>query len=140
MSRSGYSEDCDGPEGNLWRGAVQSAIEGRRGQKFLRELLAALEAMPEKRLIQDELVARNGAVCAMGAIVKQRGVDVSKVDPEDRHQVARVFNIAPALAAEVAWENDEGNWSGTETPEQRYDRMVRWVKSNIKGESEHAGV
>ena len=64
MSRSGYSDDCSGRELNLWRGAVESAIRGKRGQAFLREMLVALDAMPEKRLIAGELVTPTGEVCA----------------------------------------------------------------------------
>ena len=62
MSRSGYSEDCDGWALVRWRGAVKSAIRGQRGQAFLRELLAALDAIPDKRLIAEELVDAQGAV------------------------------------------------------------------------------
>lgn len=61
MSRSGYSDDYDGDNWDLirWRGAVTSAIRGKRGQAFLREALAALDAMPEKQLIAGDLVAFN---------------------------------------------------------------------------------
>ena len=55
MSRSGYSEDCDGRELIMWRGAVAAAIRGKRGQRALRELVVALDAMPAKRLITDAL-------------------------------------------------------------------------------------
>jgi hypothetical protein len=41
MSRSGYSDDCDGWALIRWRGAVNSAIKGRRGQQALREIVAA---------------------------------------------------------------------------------------------------
>src|SRR5262245_16738600 len=34
-----------------WRGAVHAAIFGKRGQAFLTELLAALDALPEKKLL-----------------------------------------------------------------------------------------
>lgn len=59
MSRSGYSEDYDGDHWDLirWRGAVASSIRGKRGQAFLREALAALDAMPEKKLITGDLIA-----------------------------------------------------------------------------------
>ena len=36
MSRSGYSDDCETM--GLWRGAVERAIYGKRGQTFLREM------------------------------------------------------------------------------------------------------
>jgi hypothetical protein len=37
MSRSGYSDDLENWSLIRWRGAVASAIRGRRGQAFLRE-------------------------------------------------------------------------------------------------------
>jgi len=134
MSRSGYSDDCCGAELGLWRGAVESAIRGNRGQQFLRETLAALDAMPEKRLIASALVAEDGCVCTMGATAKARGIDTSKVDPEDRDAVARALNIAPALAAEIAFRNDEEySWRDpdNETPERRWERMRKWVADHI---------
>lgn len=106
MSRSGYSDDCDGPELALWRGAVASAIKGRRGQALLRETLAALDAMPVKKLIAHEL-AHDGEYCTLGVVGQVRGIDITKLDPEDREGVAKAFNIAPALAAEIVYENDE---------------------------------
>jgi hypothetical protein len=46
MSRSGYDESCDDNWGLIcWRGAVASALRGRRGQAFLRELVDALDAV-----------------------------------------------------------------------------------------------
>ncbi len=55
MSRSGYSDDCDNLQ--LWRQAVDRAISGKRGQAVLREMLASLEALPQKRLISGGHVA-----------------------------------------------------------------------------------
>ena len=68
MSRSGYIDDFDDQWSLIcWRGAVKSAIRGKRGQSFLRELRDALDAMPIKKLISDDLV-RDGEVCAIGAV------------------------------------------------------------------------
>lgn len=106
MSRSGYSDDCAGWSLIRWRGAVNSAIKGKRGQEFLRELAAAMDAMPEKRLIADELQA-DGGFCTIGVLGHARGLDMTSVDPYDREQVGQVFDIAPALAAEIVFENDE---------------------------------
>ena len=132
MSRSGYSEDIEEWALIRWRGAVASAIRGKRGQAFLREMLAALDAMPEKRLIDCELEV-NGEVCALGSVGKARGLDMSELDPEDRYTVANVFGIARAMAAEIVFENDDGAgyWS-KETPEARWHRMRAWVVSNLK--------
>jgi hypothetical protein len=134
MTRSGYSDDCDGWDLVRWRGAVTSAIKGKRGQAFLREMLDALDAMPEKVLIAESLVEEDGAVCAMGAVGQKRGMDLSKVDPEDRHSVADAFGISPALAAEIAYENDEGTWQWRdESPAERWERMRNWIVRHIIG-------
>lgn len=141
MSRSGYCDDWGGGQDEgwrmiRWRGAVESAIRGRRGQALLRELLTALDAMPEKRLTANALERPDGEVCALGAVGKARGIDMSKLDPEESDGVASAFGIAGALAREIAYQNDEGGW-GSETPERRWVRMRRWVVRNIRnGEME----
>jgi len=132
MSRSGYNEDIDNWQLIKWRGMVASSIRGNRGQKFLKELAAALDAMPEKRLIANELESQ-GEVCALGSLGRAKGIDMSTIDPEDQPQVASAFDIAECLAQEVVYENDEGTWP-RETPEQRWTRMRKWVESKIKPE------
>ena len=66
MSRSGYSDDCDTWPLICWRGAVASALRGKRGQQFLIELRDALDAMPEKRLIAEQLQDGTGCHCTLG--------------------------------------------------------------------------
>lgn len=61
MSRSGYTDDGWDDESAQWAairyaGALKSAVRGKKGQAFLRELLAALDAMPVKRLIREHRV------------------------------------------------------------------------------------
>lgn len=134
MSRSGYSDDCDGWDLIRWRGAVASAIRSARGQAFLKEMLAALDDLPEKKLIAHELEAK-GQVCAIGAVGAKRGIDMSKLNPENREGVATAFGISPALAAEIVFMNDEDGWYyGQEKPEARFSRMRQWVTSQIKPE------
>jgi hypothetical protein len=131
MSRSGYSEDYDDNWSLIcWRGAVASAIRGRRGQAFLREMLTALDALPEPKLIRGELVEAEGAVCAIGSVGKARGIDMSKIDPEDHDSVAGTFGIPGALAREIMWVNDDDFWR--ETPEARFEKMRKWIDSNIR--------
>jgi hypothetical protein len=137
MSRSGYSDDYEQWSLIRWRGAVASAIRGNRGQAFLREMIEALDAMPEKRLIEEELEL-NGEVCAMGAVAVKRGLDVSNIDPTEREEVAKAFGIAEAMAAEIAYENDECAW-GVETPEHRWARMRAWAVSNLTKASRNDG-
>ena len=128
MTRSGYSDDIDGWDLIRWRGAVASAIRGKRGQAFFKEMLAALDKMESKRLIAEDLV-KDGEVCALGAVGAARGVDMSKIDPQDHETVADTFGIPHALACEIMWINDD--WRH-EPPEARYIRVRVWLESTIK--------
>ena len=138
MSRSGYTDDLDDNwELVRWRGAVASAIHGKRGQALLRDLLAALDAMPEKRLISGELVTAKGEVCALGAVACARGISVSHIDPTDYEAVAEAFDISEALAREIENENDEYST----TPENRWKAMHEWTMRQLRrGDSETEGV
>jgi hypothetical protein len=142
MSRSGYVDDCDLDNWQQirWRGQVASAIRGRRGQKLLTDLLAALDAMPEKALIAHELETKDGEVCALGALGKARGLDMQKLDPEEPDEVAAAFGIAPQLAMEIVYMNDDHLdfvWNESTkryediTPEKRWEQMRAWVASLI---------
>jgi hypothetical protein len=130
MSRSGYSDGLSQGELACWRGAVASAMRGRRGQAFLRDMLAALDSLPAKRLIPSALVARDGECCAMGAVALKRGLDLSGVDATEPEHVSDAFGIARAMAQEIAYENDECG-PARETPEQRWSRMRAWVEGEI---------
>lgn len=131
MSRSGYSDEyCP-----LWRGAVESAIRGKRGQALLKEMLAALNAMPEKRLVASALQDEDGEVCALGCLGKARGLDLSKLDSEDPEQVAKAFGVARALVQEIAFENDDFCERDPDSPERRWQYMRRWVERQIKQEA-----
>lgn len=140
MSRSEYSDDCEGLA--MWRGAVNSAIRGKRGQQLLRELRDAMDAMPEKILISGEL-HEDGAYCALGVVGAARGLNMENLDPDDSRSVSVAFNIADALAREVVYINDEagdnhrygpdGKWGYfPETSEERWTRVRKWVDEQIK--------
>ena len=130
MSRSGYVEDCLPLELGRWRAQVNNSIRGRRGQRFLKELLAALESLPSQELIAGELVTATGEVCAIGAVCQARSIDVSNVDYDDPDQVAAKVGISWQMAAEIVFMNDE--YSLTEGPSTRWSRMLRWAKKHIK--------
>jgi hypothetical protein len=130
MSRSGYSDDWDGDANWVmirWRGAVKSAINGKRGQAFLRELIKALDALPKPELIASELESGD-QVCAIGAVGKMRGLDMSELDPEDIDYVASVFGIPRALACEIVYENDEGYFASSYS---RFEAMRRWAVAHL---------
>lgn len=134
MSRSGYSDDCDGWALIRWRGAVKAAIRGERGQCALRELADALDALPEKRLAAHSLVTADGEYCTLGALGKARGMDMSAIDADDREAVASAFGVAKALAAEIMYMNDENPFfysTAPEAAEKRWQYMRKWVGSQI---------
>lgn len=131
MSRSGYTEDCDDTWAYIhWRGAVASAIGGKRGQAALREIAAALDAMPVKELAAESLVTTDGMCCTLGALGRARGMDMSAIDPEDLKAVAKSFGIAEAMAAEIMHLNDEA------VPEtsaaRRWQYMRTWVDEQLR--------
>ena len=164
MSRSGYTNDGDDNWALIrWRGAVNRALTGARGQAFLRELLAALDAMPEKSLVSSELES-GGEFCALGVVGRARGIDLTGIDTEDWQQVSDEFGIAGAMAREIMWENDECvmeyEWRQVEicgplrsqfdrhkqsrrvhiaaTGERRWNYMRNWALSNLKNPHIHA--
>lgn len=135
MSRSGYTDDHEDQWQLIrWRGAVASAIRGKRGQAFLREALAALDALPEPELIRNDLQAE-GSFCTLGAVGRARGTDLGAVDADDHEWVASLFSVPHALACEIMWENDDGFWAGgVESPRARWERMRRWIVANIRAD------
>lgn len=136
MSRSGYYEfddDNNNWDSIRWSGAVKSAIRGKRGQDFLKALLEALDAMPVKELIAGEL-EKDGQVCALGALGKARGLDMSGLDPEDAGPVAATFGISKALAREIVFVNDDDFGFQSMESSKRFEAMRKWVVENIKPE------
>lgn len=135
MGRAGY-DDCGGMDSDerwqwiCWRGAVKSAIRGRKGQAFLKEMLAALEALPDAHLIIDEMEDIYGSVCALGAVGQVRKIDLSRIDPYDYSSVAGAFGIPESLAREIMHLNDDYNYQSS--PRERWYEMKVWLERQIK--------
>ena len=143
-------DDCEQWSMICWRGQVASAMRGKRGQAFLLEMWKAMQALPAHRLTANELENEyDGAVCAIGSVGKARGVDMSKLDPEDYEAIARAFGIPHQLAQEIMYLNDEyssGDYVEAHgpthhgrgiyvfiptTPEKRFERMKKWIEANL---------
>lgn len=131
MSRHGYG-DCDDASNwdhIKWRGQVASAMRGKKGQAFLREMLKALDALPRPRLVagvlqegewgeeEDTIVpVKDGDVCAFGAVGRSRNIEMpAHRDAEDAedddlsHEVVqRLFGTPEAMSCEIMYVNDEG--------------------------------
>lgn len=134
MSRSGYD---DGHEGvNLWRGTVDRALNGKRGQRFLRDLITALDELPSQELISGKLQdTEAGGFCALGAVGRYRGVDLEPLEEfaewGDGVELGEAFDIARHLALEAEFINDEAG-PFAETPRARWERVRAWAVSNLR--------
>lgn len=131
MSRAGYSDDIDQWALIRWRGQVASAIRGKRGQAFLLDLIAALDALPEKTLIAHDL-EQGENVCAIGSVGRLRGIDMAKLNPEDHDILSKTFGIAEPLVREIEFENDEGYY---DSGKARWQAMRDWAFANLKPEN-----
>jgi hypothetical protein len=129
--------------------ALENAIAGKRGQKFLREMERALLAMPVKRLVASTFCEK-GEVCAVGAVAVQRLVDkgvareqamkdleaeyLKWVENDDDYQTeAYAFTkdyvtAADILAWNLVYRNDERCY---EKPEDRYAKMLKYIQGLI---------
>lgn len=166
MSRSGYTDDMDDPLAHgRWRAAVRSSLQGKRGQALLMELAEALDAMSDKRLYPGSFATPEGEFCTLGVLGAQRGTKMDDLGDEDWCDTALVgdrFGIAPAMAAEIMYMNDEyavdiWQWIEIEIcgpvrpyypdhgrhtrsvrvhndnhPQERWQRMRDWVAANLK--------
>lgn len=171
MSRSGYTEDFDDDDPlahGRWRQAVKRALHGKRGQALLRDLVVALDAMPEKKLYSGSFATADGEFCTLGVLGAKRGTkmdDLGDEDDCDSDLVGERFGIAPAMAAEIMYLNDEymvDEWKFAEVQicgpvrpnwpewgdhrktvrvpnpthaEERWKKMREWAVKNIKVQS-----
>jgi hypothetical protein len=126
----------------LWHANLRRAMQGKRGQAFLRELLEALDALPQKRLIQGAM-EQSGEVCALGAVGLKRWMDLDGLDSGDHEAIAEAFRISSVLAQEIAYWNDQGmeacllgltdggGWTEN-TPEDRFTFVRAWVVARLE--------
>ncbi len=130
--RISFSDDEDFPgQVDLWQGNCERSLRGKKGQRELRELHAALLALPGKRLIHGALEDESGGVCAIGAYGKRKGVDLSRFDVDtDTDQVGIAGGMPPLVAWKVVEMNDV-EFGRHVTPEQRYLKLLAWVESKL---------
>lgn len=167
MSRSGYTDDNDDDPlaHGRWRQAVKRSLEGKRGQALLRDLVDALDAMPEKELYPGSFATAEGEFCTLGVLGAKRGTKMDDLGDEDECDpdlVGQRFGIAPAMAAEIMYLNDEymvdtrmwldvmicgpmrphhPDWGkhakstlvhDNQHPQKRWQKMRQWALENIK--------
>jgi hypothetical protein len=123
---------------------VASAIRGKRGQEFLKKLMAALDAMPVKELVANDLQV-DGEYCTMGLYGAAYVPAVLECDTEEHDVIADLVNVAPQLVQEVMFLNDEGYFDGNSEFDRRpyaekmavqgaarWKYMRNWAESNLK--------
>jgi hypothetical protein len=138
--RISYTDEEDFPgQFGLWQGNCQRSLSGKQGQAALRELEAALVALPSKRLIANEL--DNGQdVCAIGALVRYKKI-TPLADPEYEMEQVGIECGMPRL---VAWTVVEINDNELDfryvdgkrvdcTPEERYETILKWIRKQLGG-------
>ena len=140
MSRLYFDDDWDYNLEGLQQGWLRSAIRGKRGQQFLRELVTALDALPAPELSCGALEdAQTGCCCAFGAVRRLRGAENVKLwfHPEEEDlspdNLAEPFGVSNTLAWAVVQANEEMAESNTKQARRRRWADVRaWAVSHLQ--------
>lgn len=132
--RIGYSENEDFPgQFFLWQANCDRSLSGKAGQRSLRELEAALLALPTKRLVEGEV--DNGVdCCAVGALARYKQITpVTRFPDENMEEVGVECGMPRMVAWKVVEMNDVefGSYARSLTPEQRYHAVLDWVRYRI---------
>lgn len=146
MSRSDQDYYNDGPNtAGIWAATFRRAVRSERGQKVLTELLTALDAMPEHRLIRGDWCDTGGDVCALGALhvyrkTQQLGApwcEAQAVSAQElqEHYVGSLngstwtaFDLL-GIQKTIAWfVADTNDAFGKETSEERWVRVYSYLK------------
>ena len=131
--------------------------KSKRGQKVLRELEAALLALPEKKLARDIFCRKKEdelQVCVLGAYALYKGKTVEQMDylnpemyeedgkeyvehvPYDHwwtgKEISSFSDMATTMGALLVEYNDE--IFGNSTPEERYEKMLELIRKRIVNE------
>lgn len=161
--RISYSDEEDIPgQFALWQANCRRSLQGKKGQVALRELEAALLALPDKRLIANHLKDADGEVCALGALAKHKGHDIPPPLKDewgyyDDDTEIEEFGVSLGMPRLVAWKVVEKNdiaidgyyvnlpgpyrWFQEQqrlrayvpvTPEMCYAKMLAWVQGQIQ--------
>lgn len=141
MSRLLYNDDdCSPSEEGLQKGWFLSTIRGQRGQRFLRELVAALDALPTPELSSGALEdAKTGCCCAFGAVRRLRGPENVKLwfHPEEEdmtpNHLAEPFGVSQTLAWAVVQANEDMNESNAEQARRhRWAEVRAWAVRHLQ--------
>jgi hypothetical protein len=142
-------DDYDPLADGRWRRNSVTTLKSKRGQKALREIEAALLALPEPKLAyetfhkveQDDSGRERVECCVLGAFARHKGVvgelpeyvngdEYGPGDPADQASWAEEhLGLAFTLAWNLIALNDDDYES--ETDEQRYERVLAYVRKHM---------
>lgn len=142
-------------EWDLWEANWLRHLRGANGQEVLRDLRDALLALPERKLIEGRLADEQGCVCTVGALAlyrrtlsgerpedvldelrnlikpDERWGDIDAYEAEERTVACGVgLGLKRMMAMALAGKNDDW-YADDKTPEQRFERVLKWVESKI---------
>lgn len=127
-----WDEEDWGLRAGRWFGRVRSSFLGRKGQNALRETEAALLALPQKRLIANEL-CDGSDVCVLGAVGLVKGItakDLQGLGELDCDEISewaeKNLGFKPTLAWVLHEWNDED--FGFLIPEERYSAILQRIR------------
>lgn len=156
MSRITYYDDLDALAYGRWARNTRQTFASKRGQQALREIEAALLALPAPRLISGHFFDADpesetyGEACVLGAYAAYKGVSLDALDygmnnlpevtrwgvlrdeagaQEEAEWAEANLGMAYTLAWNLMDQNDE--IFKKLTPEQRYTEMLAFVRSKI---------
>lgn len=150
MSRVDWTDELGTPgQFALWAANCRRSLRGKAGQRALRELEAALLALPVKELAQ-RAVALDGQVCAVGAVLAARKANSDGITVEEAIdllaqemgsketqadietvEMGEALGMPHLVAWSVVWENDEGAPAGeyilVEGPARQHEQIQPWA-------------
>lgn len=146
MSRSCYGDDYGDEfpgQMDLFRANVRRSIRSRAGQARLRELRDALLALPNKELEADTFAdgtPEAPRVCALGAwalakangdVAAAKAMVPTDADDHDTYDALKPHGWPRLVVLDAVWMNDDGGVYRSETPAQRYARVLAWVEREL---------
>jgi hypothetical protein len=143
----------------FWQIDLQRALTSGRGQRWLRDIEAALLALPKHELSYENIVElgewddegdtrKPVGVCAVGAVAAYQKVKAGATwdqafadlaeswdgerDCWETQQLGMSIGLTRTVAWELAYQNDE--MFESLNPSERHAAMLGWVRSHIKSE------
>lgn len=126
MTRFGSDYDEPFPNaGELWHANLMRALRGKRGMQVLRDLEAALLALPQPRLIESH-VAKDGEVCLVGAYVLHKRVQDRESRDAVMGELERVGAVCECWHGPEDHEDETGRCRSCDARQEMFGKTSPW--------------